>query len=333
MLGILLLNLGGPETLDDVRPFLYNLFSDPEIVRLPYRFMQKPIAWFISTTRNKKSSEYYSQIGGGSPLRRLTEEQANALKAELKTRDINANVYVAMRYWHPFTEEALDQIERDGVTELIVLPLYPHFSVSSTGSSTKELYAQLQKRGGMRNIRRRYITCWFDHKPYIQTLAEQIKIEAAKFPNSDPSQVHLLFSAHSIPVSYVERGDPYLKQIQESVRLVSEALGNIYPIHLCFQSRVGPVKWLTPSTESMIRDLKAKDIDQMLMVPISFVSEHSETLYELDIQYKKVADEIGLKNYRRVPAFNSNPDFIRGLADLVSEKLSPSSQASSPVQS
>ncbi|MFN7929285.1 MAG: ferrochelatase [Blastocatellia bacterium] len=320
-LGVLLFNLGGPETLADVRPFLYNLFSDPEIIRLPARFMQKPLAWLISTTRAKKSSAYYAQIGNGSPLRRITDEQAQALQAELQARGIEAKVYVGMRYWHPFTNEAMHRIERDGITDLVVLPLYPQYSVSTTGSSLKEFIALLKGRRQWQQIRRRYITRWHTQPAYIQTLVEQIKAEIAQFPNPDPSQVHLLFSAHSVPQSYIERGDPYLRHTEETVRLVSDALGNVSPTSLSFQSKVGPVKWLEPSTEQKIRNLHAAGVKQLLMIPISFVSEHIETLYELDILYKKLAEEIGLPHYRRVPAFNADARFIRALADLVSAKV------------
>lgn len=320
-LGVILFNLGGPETLADVRPFLYNLFSDPEIIRLPVRALQKPLAWFISTTRTKKSSDYYAQIGGGSPLRRITDEQAKALQSELQARGIEAKVYVGMRYWHPFTNEALERIARDGITELIVLPLYPQFSVSSTGSSLKDFIAQLKQRGGMRHMRRRYITHWYRHEAYINTFAEQIKEAAKNFPDPTPANIHLQFSAHSIPESYVERGDPYLRQTEETVQLIAEKLDNIFPMHLSFQSKVGPVKWLRPSTEEKIRALHASGVEQLLMIPISFVSEHIETLYELDIQYKVVADELGLKAYRRLPAFNTDARFISALADLVSSKI------------
>ncbi|MBS1812046.1 MAG: ferrochelatase [Acidobacteria bacterium] len=321
-LGVILFNLGGPETLADVQPFLFNLFSDPEIIRLPARFMQKPLAWLISTTRAKKSSAYYAQIGGGSPLRRITDEQAKALQAELGNRGIEAKVYVGMRYWHPFTNEAMHRIERDGITELIVLPLYPQYSVSTTGSSLKEFIGLLKGQTKWRKIRRRYVTRWYNHAPYINTLAEQIKAEIAQFPDPDPRKVHLLFSAHSVPQSYIERGDPYLRHTQETVRLVSEALGNVSPTSLSFQSKVGPVKWLEPATDQKIRDLRSSGVEQLLMIPISFVSEHIETLYELDILYKKLADEIGVPHYRRVPAFNTDVRFIMALADLVSEKVS-----------
>ncbi len=320
-LGVLLFNLGGPETQDDVRPFLFNLFSDPEIVRIPIRALQKPLAWVISTSRAKKSKANYQLIGGGSPLRRITDQQAEALREELSRRGVTANVYVGMRYWHPFTEAALDEIERDGITDLIALPLYPQFSVSTTGSSTKDFIALLDRRGGLRNIRRRYITRWHTHESYIAALAEQIKEQIEQFPDPDPRRVHLLFSAHSVPQSYIENGDPYLRHTEETLRLVSEKLGNQSQSHLSFQSKVGPVKWLEPSTDMKLREMKAAGVEQVLAIPISFVSEHIETLYELDILYKDLAEELGFKAYRRVPAFNTDPRFIKALGDLVISKL------------
>jgi ferrochelatase len=320
-LGVLLFNLGGPETLADVRPFLFNLFSDPEIVRLPVRAMQKPLAWLISTARHKKSSGYYAQIGGGSPLRRITEEQADALRGELARRSVEARVYVGMRYWRPYAEEAIDHIVRDGVDELILLPLYPQFSVSTTGSSFKDFESIISKRNGLQSVRSHYIRQWHTHDTYIEALTRQIAAEIEKFPDPNPRHVHLLFSAHSVPQSYIERGDPYLQHTQETIRLVSEELGGLSPVHLSFQSKVGPVKWLEPSTDAKLRELASKGVEQILAIPISFVSDHIETLYELDILYKKLADEIDVKVYRRLPALNCNPIFIKALADLVCEKL------------
>ncbi len=319
--GVILFNLGGPETQADVRPFLFNLFSDPEIVRLPVRALQKPLAWVIATARHNKSAANYRLIGGGSPLRRITDEQAAALGQELKRRGIDARTYVGMRYWHPFTERAVEEIVRDGITELIVLPLYPQFSVSTTGSSFKDFVGLLDERGALRHIRRRYITRWHTHPAYIAALAEQIKETSVRFPDPDPRKIHLLFSAHSVPVSYIEKGDPYLRHTEETVRLVAEKLGDAHPVHLSFQSKVGPVKWLEPSTDQKLRALKAEGADQVLAIPISFVSEHIETLYELDILYKNLAAEVGIRHYDRVPAFNTDARFIKTLADLVCEKL------------
>ncbi len=320
-LGVLLFNLGGPEKPGDVRPFLFNLFSDPEIVRLPWKPAQKPLAWLIATTRYRKSVGYYKQIGGGSPLRRITEDQATALGKELGRRGIDARVYVGMRYWPPFTTDALSEIERDSISQLVVLPLYPQFSVSTTGSSFKEFVGLIDQRGGLRDLRRRYISRWHAHPGYVASLADQIVAEINAFPDPDPRHVHLLFSAHSVPQSYISRGDPYLNQIQETVRLVAERLGNRSPVELSFQSKVGPVKWLEPSTDQKLRELAARGVKQVLAIPISFVSDHIETLYELDILYRKLADELGIETYRRVPAFNCSPVFINTLADLVCDAI------------
>lgn len=320
--GVLLFNLGGPETLDDVRPFLYNLFSDPDIIRLPWRAMQKPLAWLISTQRYKKSSGYYEQIGGGSPLRRITGEQAAALEAELGRRNIAARVYVGMRYWKPFTEEALDQIFRDRITHLVVLPLYPQFSVSTTGSSLNLMKAVIGKNGNPRP-RLSVIESYQDDPGYIAALAETVSEQLRQFPDQDPSRTRIVFSAHSVPVRYIEEGDPYLEQTRQTVASVMERLGERRPHDLSFQSKVGPVKWLRPSTDETIRRLAREGVSQVLLVPVSFVSEHIETLYELDILYRNVADEVGIKHYRRAPALNARPDFISSLADLVEKRVNP----------
>jgi ferrochelatase len=243
------------------------------------------------------------------------------LRGELARRSVEANVYVGMRYWRPYSGEAIDQIVRDGVDDLILLPLYPQFSVSTTGSSFKDFEALIGKHNGLGRLRCHYIPQWHTHETYIRALAEQISGEVGKFPDPDPRRIHLLFSAHSVPQSYIERGDPYLQHIEETVRLVSEGLGDLSPVHLSFQSKVGPVKWLEPSTDAKLRELASKGVEQVLAIPVSFVSDHIETLYELDILYKHLADEIGIKTYRRVPALNCNPTFINSLADLVCENL------------
>jgi protoporphyrin/coproporphyrin ferrochelatase len=319
-IGVLLFNLGGPETLDDVRPFLFNLFSDPDIIRLPFRFMQKPLAWFISTQRYKKSSNYYAQIGGGSPLRKITDQQARALESELHNRGLKARVYVAMRYWKPFTEAALEQIEQDGITHLIVLPLYPQFSISTTGSSLNRMNEIINK-SGLTSLRTSVICSWQGDPNYIKSLAGMVREELTNFPNQEPDNTTIIFSAHSVPVRYIEEGDPYLEYTEQTMKLVMEQIGNDRPHTLSFQSRVGPVKWLRPSTEEAIRKLASEGLSQMLLVPISFVSEHIETLYELDILYKGIADEVGVKHYARVPALNCRSDFIAALADLVQKEL------------
>ncbi|XP_012459470.1 ferrochelatase-2, chloroplastic isoform X2 [Gossypium raimondii] len=247
-IGVLLLNLGGPETLDDVQPFLFNLFADPDIIRLPrlFRFLQKPLAQFISVLRAPKSKEGYASIGGGSPLRRITDDQAEELRKSLWAKDVPAKVYVGMRYWHPFTEEAIEQVV-------------------------------------------------------------------------------IFFSAHGVPLAYVEEaGDPYKAEMEECVDLIIEELEkrkitNAYT--LAYQSRVGPVEWLKPYTDDTIVDLGRKGVKGLLAVPISFVSEHIETLEEIDVEYKELALESGIQNWGRVPALGCEPMFISDLADAVIESL------------
>jgi ferrochelatase len=321
MLGILLFNLGGPEKLEDVRPFLFKLFADPEIIKIPGVF-RVPLAAFIAVTRAPKSRGYYKKIGGGSPLRRDTEAQGRALVAALAARGIEAKSYVGMRAWHPFIDEAVDQMVADGVSEILVLPLYPQFSVSTTGSSTKELYRILQRRGGLRHIRRRYVTKWHDHPGYVDSVVRRIEEQLPHFPDS--ASVHLLFSAHSIPVSYVERGDPYQRQTEETVRLVLDRLGRPLEHTLAYQSKVGPVKWLEPPTDKMIGELGRRGIDQVLAIPISFVSDHIETLYEIDIMYQDLAREAGITHFRRTEALGLDPSFVEALADIVEARLTSS---------
>src|SRR5262249_3655014 len=246
-IGVLLFNLGGPEKLEDVRPFLFNLFSDPDIIRLPWRAMQKPLAWLISTQRYRKSQNYYRQIGGGSPLRRITDEQATALQRSLASRGIAANVYVGMRYWHPFLEDTFKQIQNDKITHLIVLPLYPQFSISTTGSSLNRMNELLRSNGAAARVS--VIEHWYDNPDYIAALTRGIVAELRNFPDPRPTGTHIVFSAHSVPVSYIEEGDPYLNQTQQTVMKVVELLGGEQPHSLSFQSKVGPVKWLRPSTD------------------------------------------------------------------------------------
>lgn len=326
-IGVLLFNLGGPDTLDDVRPFLYNLFSDPDIIRLPWRPMQKPLAWLISTLRHKKSRGYYEKIGGGSPLRRITEEQARALEEALSQRGITARAYVGMRYWNPFIEEALDQIQRDGITHLVVLPLYPQFSISTTGSSLNRMNVLVSN--GRHTLPRASVICsWEDDENYIASLTATVSEELSKFSDTDTSQIHILFSAHSVPVSYIKNGDPYLDQTKRTVELVMERIGRDRPYTLSFQSKVGPVEWLTPATDETIRRLGSEGVRQLVLVPVSFVSEHSETLYEMDMLYRELAEEVGITDYRRVPTVNCRPDFIGALASMVERALALNNSSS-----
>ncbi len=307
--GVLLLNLGGPDQLEDVRPFLFNLFSDPEIIRLPFPWMQKPLAWMISTMRARKSQENYRQIGGGSPLRRITEEQACALQQHLQQKGQEAQVYVGMRYWHPFTEEAIAKIKRDRLEKLVILPLYPQFSLSTSGSSFRLLEKLWQEDPSLERMEYTVIPSWYQRPGYLQAMAQLIAQELDQFDN--PDGVHIFFSAHGVPVSYVEEaGDPYQQEIEHCTELIVKTLNRPNAHTLAYQSRVGPVEWLKPYTEDAIKELAAQGVNDLLVVPISFVSEHIETLEEIDIEYREIAEEAGIHNFHRVPALNTHPVFI-----------------------
>ena len=316
------MNLGGPERIKDVGPFLYNLFSDPEIIRLPTPFFQKPLAWLISTLRSSKSQQAYRSIGGGSPLRRITERQARELQSQLRQRGIEATTYIAMRYWHPFTESAVADIKADGINEVVVLPLYPHFSISTSGSSFRELKRLREIDDEFKKLPITCIRSWFDQENYVRSMSELIQqqVEACECPE----EAHVFFTAHGVPKSYVEdAGDPYQDQIQNCSLLIIDklerSLGHTNPYSLSYQSRVGPEEWLKPYTEDVLEDLGKSGVRELVIVPISFVSEHIETLQEIDIEYKDIAIKSGIVNFRRVRALDIYPLFINGLADLVIE--------------
>ncbi|KAJ0467536.1 putative protoporphyrin ferrochelatase [Helianthus annuus] len=325
-IGVLLLNLGGPETLDDVQPFLFNLFADPyDIIRLPrlFRFLQKPLAQFISVARAPKSKEGYASIGGGSPLRQITDAQATELRKALYEKNVPAEVYVGMRYWHPFTEEAIEEIKKDGVNKLVVLPLYPQFSISTSGSSLRLLESIFREDEYLVNMQHTVIPSWYQREGYIKAMAGLIENELKGFTN--PEKVMIFFSAHGVPLAYVEEaGDPYKAEMEECVDLIMEELERRKinnPYTLAYQSRVGPVEWLKPYTDQTIIELGQKGVKSLLAVPISFVSEHIETLEEIDVEYKELALESGIVEWGRVPALGCEPTFIRDLADAVIESL------------
>jgi ferrochelatase len=312
MKGVLLLNLGGPDSQEAVRPFLYNLFSDREIIRLgPSAAFQKPIAWLISTLRAPKTREMYSQIGGGSPILPITRAQADALQKELSPQG-EFKVYVGMKYWHPFIEEAVKQAAGEGVKELVALSLYPQYSAATTGSA----------EGALKEIMRSYpiryycVPPWYDHPLYIDALADTISKALEKHPGSE-----VLFSAHSLPAKLIAGGDPYADHIIATINAVGRKLDIRW--HLSYQSRSGPVRWLEPSTDDTIHRLAAEGVKDVVVVPVSFVSDHIETLYEIDILYKGMAEGLGLRLHR-ADSLNTHPLFISALKDLVlkgTEKL------------
>ncbi len=309
-LGVVLLNLGGPERLADVRPFLYNLFSDREIIRLGPPLLQRPIAWWIARKRAPKSAEAYRMIGGGSPLGRITKAQARALEAQLRQRQIPAVVEVAMRYWHPLAGETVDRLAERGIRRLVLLPLYPHYSKATTGSSVRDFL----RRAAGRGFEITTIESWPDHPGYVRELAATIT-EARQTMGGDP---RVVYSAHSLPARFIDEGDPYCEHLERTIAAVEAATA--IKGELCFQSRSGPVRWLEPSTPATIDRLAAEGCRKILMVPISFVSDHVETLYEIDMLYRRQAEQHHME-LRRSAALNTRPGFIAVLADLVEEAV------------
>lgn len=309
-IGVVAFQLGGPDTLDAVEPFLYNLFCDPDIINFPGSFLaRKPLAKLISTTRSKTVGKHYAEIGGGSPIQRLTMAQAGALESALQPH-LDARVIVAMRYWHPDTREAIAALEMQPCDELVLLPLYPHYSFATTGSSLKE-WNRLYKP----NVPVHLIDHFYDHPDYVAGIVERINAVLAKVP--DPSSVLLVFSAHGLPMALIEKGDPYPKQIEATVQLVRQLGAWTNPHILCFQSRVGPQKWLQPSLTGTIDNLAKEGVRRMLVVPISFLTEHIETLYEINIEARHQAEALGIHDFYMMPALNDSPLLIRALADLV----------------
>ena len=306
-IGVVLLNLGGPEKLQDIEPFLYNLFSDRQIIRLGPKFMQKPLARLIAHRRAPKSAKAYAHIGGGSPLNRITAEQGRALAAALAEYG-DFQVDMAMRYWQPSAGETLRKMADAGIKRLVALTLYPHYSKATTGSSLDDLRRVMAASfPGMELLE---IKSWPDQPEYVRCLARTIEEGMAALDG----EARLVYSAHSLPVKFIEEGDPYLEELKKTIRGIEELTG--LGGRLCFQSRSGPVEWLSPSTPDMLATLAGEGCKQALMVPISFVSDHVETLYEIDIQYGELAESLGMK-LRRSESLNVMPDFISGLKNLV----------------
>ncbi|MGD1211222.1 MAG: ferrochelatase [Candidatus Acidiferrales bacterium] len=309
-IAVVLFQLGGPDSQEAVEPFLYNLFCDPDIINFPGSFLaRKPLAKLISTTRSKTVRLKYAEIGGGSPIRRLTEQQGRALEAALRPH-LTARVTVAMRYWRPSTEEAIASLEGAPFDELVLLPLYPHYSLATTASSLKE-WNRLHKP----KVPVHVVDHFFDHPDYLAGIVERTNSVLRQLPR--PNEVHLVFSAHGLPMALVEKGDPYPQHIEATVRLVRELGAWPNPHVLCFQSRVGPQKWLQPSLTGTIEKLAREGVRRMLVIPISFLTEHIETLHEINIEAREQAESLGIGDFHMMPALNDSPLLIRALADLV----------------
>ena len=286
--GVVLFQLGGPDTLEAIEPFLFNLFCDPDIIDFPFaRIGRKPLAKLISSTRARKVQHHYATIGGGSPIRRFTEQQARALQMKLRSAGIDARCFVAMRYWHPFTAQAIGHLRDAQCDEVVLLPLYPQYSNTTTGSSLNEW-----RRRFCDDIPVHCVEPFYHHELYLQALVERIDEALARFP--DPERPEIVFSAHSVPLAVIEKGDPYQRQIEETVGLVMQRGGWANRHRLCYQSKVGASKWLQPSLHTALRELAADKIHQVCVVPISFVSDHVETLGEIDHEAREEAADLGI---------------------------------------
>ena len=317
--GVLLVQLGGPERREELRPFLYELFADPEIIGLPSPLRQV-VAFLIAAFRAPTSALTYEQIGW-SPIRRWSRTQAELLERELLAGGTPAFVRVGMTCSDPTVEDALRELREAGVTRLVVLPLYPQYSVTTTRSSFDRVTRALSRMAWSPE-RLDAPDAWYDEPHFIVAHADRIRAAAATLPDPDPSRTVLLYSAHSLPVSTVERKkDPYPKHVEGTIAALEAALGRRYRSRLGYQSKVGPMPWLAPSTGDVLRELAAEGVKQVVVVPVAFVSDHVETLYECRILFRDDALKAGITHYVVTEGLNDHPEFIRSLAALVAGRL------------
>src|SRR5262245_31953188 len=321
--GVLLLNLGGPETLAEVEPFLVRLFSDREIIELPLGALAQPLfARVVARVRGPSVRANYALIGGGSPQIRLTRAQGDALAARLnRAAPGRFRVHLAMRYWGPSTEDALEALRQEGISRVVTLTLYPHYSRATTGSSENELRRVLARRFPNGSFRVSSISSYAVDPLYLEALTASVRRGLDSFPEEARSRVVLLFSAHALPQKFVDRGDPYVREIEATRQGVLARVGNGHRHVLGYQSRTGPVKWTGPGTDEVLDELGRERVREVLVIPLSFVSDHIETLYEVDMLFAERARKAGIADYRRIEALNTSPVFIESLARLVEANL------------
>lgn len=328
--GIMMLNLGGPETTEDVHDFLLRLFLDKDLIPLP---AQSKLAPWIAKRRTPVIQERYKEIGGGSPIRMWTDKQGEGMVKLLDSLSPETGPhkhYIGFRYAHPLTEDTIDQMYSDGIEHAIAFTQYPQYSCSTTGSSLNAIYRYIEKSSHLKSdMKWSVIDRWPVHKGLVKAFTQGIESELKKFPEEVQDDVVILFSAHSLPMRVVNRGDPYPQEVSATVQYVMEALNHSNPYRLVWQSKVGPLPWLSPQTDDVIKGLTKRGKKNMLLVPIAFTSDHIETLHELDIEYAEdLAKECGVENIRRVPSLNDNPLFIESLADIVLSHLKNEKQCS-----
>jgi ferrochelatase len=319
--GIVLLNLGGPATLDDVQPFLLQLFADREIIQLPF---QRWLGPFIARRRTPKVRGLYASIGGGSPILRYTDAQGRGMVARLdrlSPATAPHRFYIAFRYTRPSSDDALRQMHADGVQRAVAFTQYPQFSCSTTGSSLNELWRAAGRTGLRDAFEWSIIDRWPVHPGFIEAMTETVRAGLHQFEPAAREKVLILFSAHSLPLDVIDRGDSYPQEVGASLQRVVECLGGSNPYLLAYQSDVGPVRWLGPSTAEVLRRLGARGQKHVLVVPIAFTSDHIETLSELDREYGEVAHQAGITHYKRAPALNDRSRFLDALAEIVRDHL------------
>ncbi len=315
-ISVVLLNLGGPTCIEEVRPFLLRLFSDREIIHLP---LQPLLARLIVFFRLRKVLNNYRRIGGGSPLLKISRAQAEALEQRLRSGGTPVSVHLAMRYMAPTARDAVREVLKTGNRSILALPLYPHYSSATTGSSLRDLERTLKEQ--KEEFRMVPIQSFCDHPGYLDALSGKVRRGLESFSSELRDQVEIIFSAHALPQRMIDRGDPYLNEIRKTVQGVLQRIGPV-PHHLAFQSRSGPVRWMRPGTGEMIARLAEAGKKALLMVPVSFVSDHIETLFEIDQLYKEQALSRGIVEYRRTESLNTDPGFISALADLTVQRIS-----------
>jgi len=317
-----MLNLGGPETTDDVHKFLLRLFSDKDLIPLPF---QSVLAPFIARRRTPKIQEQYSRIGGGSPIKMWTEKQGEAMVKfldQISPKTAPHKFYVGFRYAEPLTEDAINQMEKDGVEHAVAFTQYPQYSCSTTGSSLNAIYRHYKATGNKPNMKWTTIDRWPTHPGLVEAFTTNIQKELEKFPAEHRSDVVILFSAHSLPMTVVNRGDTYPAEVAATVNRVMEKLNYSNQYRLVWQSKVGPQEWLGPQTDSAIEGLARNGRLNLLVVPIAFTSDHIETLHELDLEYcDHLAKQVGIKNIKRCESLNDNPIFVKAIADIVKSHL------------
>ena len=315
-IAVVLFNLGGPDGPDAVRPFLQNLFCDPAIISLPW-IIRAPLGRFIAKRRAPIARDIYARIGGGSPIVAETQKQARALEAVLSQGDVEAKAFIAMRYWHPFSDGAAVAVKAYNPDKIVLLPLYPQFSTTTTGSSLKD-WKRAAKKAGLKQPTST-VCCYPDESGFVRAAAQRIRTAMA---GADAKiNWRLLLSAHGLPKRVIEKGDPYQKQVEQTAAAIVRELGmpELDPV-VCYQSKVGRLEWIGPSTDDEIK--RAGTYGKgVIIAPVAFVSEHSETLVELDIEYRHLAEESGVVDYRRAATVGDDPAFIAGLAILVRHAL------------